>query len=71
MEQAGTEVIQMQALLRGRSRNRYERTGRSQNQVSSPDQQTYHAGIRQTGKPDTGRESRNCETDTKKQETRN
>jgi len=52
----------MQALLRGRSRNRYERTGRSLNQVSSPDQQSYNAGIRQMGKPDSGRESRNCKT---------
>jgi len=52
----------MQALLKGRSRNRYERTGRRQNQVSSPDQQSYNAGMRQMGKPDTGKGSRNCET---------
>jgi hypothetical protein len=39
----------MQALLRGQSRNRYERTGRGQNQVSSPNKHQIRAGIRQTG----------------------
>jgi len=56
------KVIQTQALFRGESRDRDRETCRGQNQVSNPDQKTYHAGIRQTERPDTGRKSRNRET---------